>query len=320
MKPSQSERFTQAVMREFSDSAGKVSVTPLQRKLIQNYFIKIDMILKDNEQKRLAKSDKYRDPLAFEWNNVNMKQLALDVVAFSAVGLDPIQKNQVHPIPYKNNKTNQFDIGFIIGYDGAELKAKKYGYEVPDNVIVELVRENDRFKPIKKDKDNPVETYQFDIGDGFNRGAIIGGFYYHDYKETPEKNKLRILSLADIEKRKPKYASPEFWGGKKDKWENGKKVGSEEVEGWYDEMCWKTVKRAAYNAIPIDSEKIDEHLVRVLQAPEDYANNQTEDIVHTEIRQNANRKQITMDEDPPQDVVQDPAPINPEQEPSENPI
>src|SRR5690606_38109468 len=159
---------------------------------IQNYFIKLDIILRDNEVKRLAKSEQYRDSLEFAWKNVNMKQLALDVVSYSSIGLDPLQKNHINLIPYKNNKTNGFDIGWITGYDGIELKARKYGYDVPTNIIVEIVKENDTFKPLKRDLNNKVESYSFDIGTGFNRGEIIGGFYYHEYDNEPHKNKLVI--------------------------------------------------------------------------------------------------------------------------------
>jgi hypothetical protein len=51
----------------------------------------------------------------------------------------------------KNNKTKKYDISFITRYRGLELKAKKYGLDVPDAVIVELVHANDHFKSIKKD-------------------------------------------------------------------------------------------------------------------------------------------------------------------------
>jgi len=116
---------------------------------------------------------------------------------------------------------------------------------VPDAVIVELVHKNDTFKVIKKDMNNKYESYDFEVVNPFDRGEIIGGFYYHAYKDNPEKNKIVTFTLADIEKRKPQYASVEFWGGEKTVWENGKPAGKEKVEGWYEKMCWKTIYRAA---------------------------------------------------------------------------
>lgn len=266
VQASPSERFTNAVMKEFPNGgSGPLELTSFQRKLIQNYFIKIDGVLRESEVKRLAKSDQYRDPLEYSWQNVNMHKLAQDVVAYSSIGLDPLQKNHINPIPYKNNKTGKFDITFIEGFNGLELKAKKYGFEVPDDVIFELKYTTDQFKSHKKSLNNKVESYEFDIVNDFERGELEGGFYYMIYRDNPEKNKLVVMSRAQIEKRKPEYASAEFWGGEKDVWKNGKKAGKEEIAGWEEEMFLKTLKRHCWNSINIDSQKIDDFLMRVLE-------------------------------------------------------
>ncbi len=261
-----STRFTEMVMRQFAGLAGAIpELTGYQKRLIQNYFISTDMALKAAEEKRLKKSKQYQDPISVTWDNVNLEDLAMDVVAYSKVGLDPALSNHLSLIPYKNNKTGKYDIGFIEGYRGKELKARKYGFEVPDNVIVEVVYSNDTFKPLKKDARRDVESFEFSVSENpFDRGEIVGGFYYHEYYDEPRKNKLMFYPLAEIEKRKPDHASPEFWGGEKDKWENNQKVGSVKVEGWFLEMVWKTLFRMAYNIIPIDGEKIDDNLMRIL--------------------------------------------------------
>lgn len=300
-----SERFTMAVIKEFPNgiNGNAVELTNFQRKLIQNYFIKLDSVLKEAEAKRMAKSEQYRDALPFNWNNVNMNKLALDVVAYSSIGLDPLQKNHIHPIPYKNNKTNQYDITLMEGFNGLELKARKYGYDVPDDVIFELKYSKDKFKSFKKSKDNPVESYEFEITDDFNRGELEGGFYYQIFKDNPEKNKLVVMSRAQIEKRKPEYASAEFWGGEKDNWVNGQKKGKVNVEGWEEEMFMKTLKRHCWDKINIDSAKIDEHLAHVLQNEAQQADFE----VANQIEQGANKKEIGfMDvEDADEVVAQD---------------
>lgn len=290
-----SERFTNAVQKEFPNGINgePVQLTSFQKKLIQNYFIKLDGVLRESEVKRMAKSEKYRDPLAYSWNNINMHKLAQDVVAYSSIGLDPLQSNHIHPIPYKNNKTNQFDIVLMEGYNGLELKARKYGYDVPDEVIFELKYSTDHFKSHKKNMDNKVESYEFEVNNDFNRGELEGGFYYMMYHDQPEKNKLVVLNRTQIEKRKPKYASVEFWGGEKDKWENGQKKGKEQVEGWEEEMFMKTLKRHCWNSVNIDSEKIDDHLMRVLEN-ESQANDRE---VETQIEAGANRKELSFDAD-----------------------
>lgn len=289
---SHSERFTSAILKEFGSVAGAPAVTSFQRKLIQNYFIKLDSSLKDAERKRMAKPEQYRELLAYAWENVNMAKLAVDVVAFSSVGLDPAQPNHINLIPYKNNSSNKYDVTFIIGYRGMEIKAMKYGFDVPDDVIIELVYSNDKFRSIKRSWNNRVENYEFEVISDFDRGDIVGGFYYHVFTGNPEKNRLRTFSMKDLLKRRPEYASAEFWGGEKDKWENGKKVGKESIEGWFDEMCYKTIARAAYNAITIDSEKIDEHYVRMMQVDTDTVAQK----VKTEIAEKANKTEMTFED------------------------
>lgn len=266
IEQSQSERFRLAVEKEFSATSGGVAVSDSQKRLIANYFIKLNMTLQLAEQKRMAKDEKYREALPYKWENLDLQRLYLDVMAFAKVGLDPTLANQLSLLPFKNNASGKYDIVFLIGYRGCELKAKKYGFDVPDDVVIELVYSTDTFKQIKRDANNAVEGYIFEVTNSFERGTLIGGFYYHKYFENPSKNRLRVFSKADIEKRKPKHASSEFWGGEKDVWKDKKPTGEKEViDGWYAEMCYKTIYRAAYDSITIDSQKIDEALVMVLE-------------------------------------------------------
>lgn len=293
-----SERFTQMVIREYTANSGGIELTSFQKRLIQNYFIKLDQSLKENEVKRLSVREENRDLLAFSWNNVNMDRLATDVVAYSCVGLDPLQKNHVNMVAFKNSKSNMFDIGLVIGYQGCELKTKKYGLDVPDDFIIELVYSNDKFKSIKKNVNNRVESYEFEIVDEFNRGEVMGGFYYHLYFDKPEKNKLETFSLKDILKRKPEKASPEFWGGEKDVWKNGQKTGeTKHIEGWFDEMAWKTIARAAYNDITIDSEKIDQHFIKMIEVDNARRSDHVDREVKADINANANKTPMSFDAD-----------------------
>ncbi|WKL00865.1 recombinase RecT [Paenibacillus amylolyticus] len=250
-EPTQSERFMSKVISEFGSSVGEVALTNFQKRLAQNYFIALDAVLKTAEEKRMKKAEKYRDPVAMTWANVNMDKLSRDVVAYARIGFDPAQANHINLIPFKNNNTGKYDIAFIEGYRGLELKSVKYGLDVPDHVTVELVYSTDYFVPLKKDAKNKHESYEFEIKNPFNRGTILGGFYFHSFIRSPEKNKLVMMTLKEIEKRKPDHASAEFWGGEKDKWENGKKVGKETVEGWHEKMCWKTVYRRRTTISPL---------------------------------------------------------------------
>jgi len=254
-----------------------------------------------------------------------MVNLALDVVAHAKMGLDPSLANHVNTIPFKNNNTDQYDLAFIVGYRGKELVAMKYGYDVPDRVVVEVVYSTDHFIPIKKDRDNEVETYEFKIKNAFDRGEIVGGFYYHAFDDEPWKNKVVMLSMADIEKRKPKYASAEFWGGEKTAWKDGKPSGTEKVEGWFYEMVYKTIYRAAYGSITIDAHKIDDAMQRMLQSEREF-NFEHDDQAfkgHQNKIGNANQKELDIseaeevnDNTPFPDKQDEPEPAkNPEPEP-----
>ena len=140
------------------------------------------------ELKRMQKSEQYRDSVAITWENLNMNKLAVDVVAYSSIGLDPTQKNHLHPIPYKNNALGKYDMQFTLGYNGIELKAKKYGIDVPTDVIIKVVYSNEKFEPKFKDADNKVESYVHKPSDNpFNKGEVVGGYYYYTYSDNPEK-------------------------------------------------------------------------------------------------------------------------------------
>lgn len=294
-----SERFMNKVLAEFRGGVGEVVLTNFQKRLAQNYFMVADMTLRTAEDKRKKKAEKYRDKVPVVWANVDMEKLAQSVVSAARIGWDPTQDNHVNLIPFKDNATQKYSMTFMPGYRGIELKAKKYGLDIPDGVVVELVYSNDKFKSFKKDRNNSVETYEFEIVNDFDRGSIIGGFYYHIYLENPEKNKLVVMTLKDIEKRKPKHASPEFWGGEKDIWENGQKTGKETIEGWFDKMCYKTIYRAAYKDITIDSQKIDDDYMKLKQIENEFA----ETDVDQTIAENANQNVVDITPDEPEQLL-----------------
>lgn len=258
-----SVRFTNAVMNAFQSGGLDIQATQKQKELVQGYFIAIEKALSAAEEKRLKKNannkdHKYDELVPYAWENVNLRQLALDVMHYSKMGLDVTQKNMIHVIPFKNNLTQKYDINLMEGYNGIKYKALKYGMDVPVNVIVELIYETDEFEIIKKDSKHEYEGYSFQIKKPFNRGKIVGGFGYYEYDDK-RKNKVVLMTVKDIEKRKPAKASAEFWGGTKTEWIDGKKQETQ-TEGWYEEMCLKTLKRYIYSEanIPLDPNKIDE--------------------------------------------------------------
>ena len=264
-----SERFTNKVLAEFGSSVnGAMEVTDYQRRLIQEYFIAIDRALKVAEEDRIRKNEKnndhrYDNNVPCTWQNVNLTDLALDLVHYARMGLDMQQDNMLFPIPYKNNKTGLYDVTLMPGYNGIRYMALRYAMEPPIGETIELVYSTDTFVPHMKDSGHKVATYEFTINNPFDRGEIVGGFGYLEFAD-PAKNELIIMPMKAIQKRKPAYASGNFWGGgTKTEWKtvDGKRQKVEvEVEGWLDEMCRKTLIREVYSAkhLPRDPAKIDE--------------------------------------------------------------
>ena len=292
-----SERFTQKVLKEFgSNVAGALQVSDYQRQLIQGYFIGIDRSLKIAEEGRLRKNEnnkdhKYDNSLAVSWANINLNDLALDVVHYARMGLDMMQKNNLFPIPYKNNKTQKYDVNLMPGYNGIRYMAEKYAVEKPGAVTIELVYTTDIFQPIKKSATNPFDSYEFLIKEPFNRGDIVGGFGYVEYPDK-SKNKLIIMSRDEIEKRKPAYAAAEFWGGTVKVWEGGKQV-EKDSDGWLAEMCKKTLVREVFSAknMPVDPKKIDDAYQYMKMREARYAELEAS----AEIDENANRDVIDVE-------------------------
>ena len=237
---------------------------------------------------------KYNNELAYTWNNVDLPALALDLAHYARVGLDMMEDNTLFPIPYKNSKGNKYSMTLMEGYNGIRFQAEKYALDPFKAVTVEVIYANDKFRPIKKDSRNPVEGYEFDIPQPFDRGEPVGVFGYIEY-DDPSKNKLVVFSKADVMKRKPKYASPEFWGGKKKIWENGKQI-EVEMEGWVAEMYEKTMKREIYGSkrIPRDPDKVDESYNYIRQREQQYEDM----VIEAEIVQNANASPIQLPEEP----------------------
>ena len=107
-KPSHSERFQQAVTREFSSLVGKaIELDNHQKRLVQNLFVKVDIALNDFEADRQKKN---RGGTPIGWASIDMPKLAVDAVHRVRLGLDALIPNHIHPIPYWNSKNSKYDL------------------------------------------------------------------------------------------------------------------------------------------------------------------------------------------------------------------
>lgn len=279
-QPTVSERFTSLVMREFAGSVGEINMGEFQKSLIQGYFIGCDNALAAAEAKR--QKDNKSGVVPYTWANVDVNsKLAQNIVIYAKLGLDMTMANHLFAIPRLNGKTGKYEFTFQEGYKGKEIKAKKYSlYEIV-NITAELVYANDKFAAHKKDANHAHDTYEFEITNAFDRGALIGGFAYIEF-DDPQRNALFIMSKADIEKRKAKAMNTVFWNQ------------------WYDEMALKTVIAAACSKkVTLDPKKIDDDY-RSMQMNEMEAEERS---LAEEIAQNANSETIDVVASAPPDVV-----------------
>lgn len=219
-----SERFCNLVISKYSDVARGVDVTEKEKAIIAGYFICIDNAIKKMDIK---------------WGEIDTNSLALDLAHKARLGLDMQMPNYLFPVPYRG-KNGVVTLTLINGYKGEIHLAMKFAEEIPLNIRAELVYDTDEFVPIKKGAGNPCDSYVFNIKNPFARGNIIGGFGYVEYAD-PAKNVLVMMSKADILKRKPSYASKEFWGT------------------WEEKMFLKTVIKETCRHIPLDVDKVREY-------------------------------------------------------------
>ena len=310
-EPTYSQRFTQRVIAEFATvtSDKLFDLNDKQRRIIQGYFVVIDRALKAAEEERTRKNannndHKYDNLIPYNWSNINMTDLAFDAVRCARMGLDMQEKNHLFPIPYANKKTGLYDITFMQGYGGIQYIADNYAADPPQSVTIEIIYSNDVFKPIKKSAKNPGDNYEFDIVSPFDRGEIVGGFGFIEY-DIPSKNKLIMMSKAQMDKRKPKYASANFWGGIAKEWVKGKQECVEK-EGWQDEMYRKTLVREVYSGkhIPRDPAKIDNDYQYLMEREVVYAQLESDN----NAQENANKTPIDL-----------PPPTEPEASPQSQP-
>lgn len=305
-----SANFRNHVLREYSSATGSTGFTPELSRRVQNYFTKIDLVINDSEARRLNQSQEKREQLEYCWKNINLEKLAMDVFTVSSLGLDPLSANHINPILYKNNKTNKFDVGFIRGYKGREIIAKTYGLNPPKNVIVNLVYSKDTLSIFKRDRNNAIESFDFAVVDPFNRGELIGGMFYIEFDDT-SLNYVEAVPLSKIEKRKPKYASAEFWGGEKITYKNGKVDGKESVEGWHEEMCRKTLYNMAYGLITIDGQKVNSVYETMIRSESEFnQETETNDVEFTvmepiKIEQKGMSDPVVLTTDPDKEVIQE---------------
>jgi recombination protein RecT len=260
-EPTMSERFTNAVVREFGSIAKNIQLTPYQKRLAQHLFLKIDASLNEAESKRTDKSKP-----AIAWANINMTKLATDAMHRVDLGLDALIPATIYPIAYLNSRTQKYDLDLRIGYKGEDFYRRAMAIDPPVDVRYELVYEKDKFRPIKKRIGCDIESYEFEVADTpFDRGEVVGGFGYIEYTD-PKRNQLILVTDKDFKKSEAKAGSDKFW------------------KPYRDEMKYKTLVHRTTDKIPIDPQKVSSSFLAV-QQESDYID---AEVVSSHIKEVAN--------------------------------
>lgn len=263
-----SERFTNAVLAEFTQNAGEIMAWgPHQKMLAQHLYVKIDTQLTELEAKRLKNGETKKAPIV--WANINMQKLAIDTVRRIELGLDALAPNHISPIPYFNGKLKKYDLDLRIGYEGKMFYRREIAIDPPKDVRIELVYSTDKFKPIKKSSDVQVENYEFEITNAFDRGTVVGGFGYLIYDDET-KNMIILVTKKDFDKSEKK-GNATFW------------------TGYPDNMKYKTIVHRVADKLGIDPKKMNAAVAD--------AESQDEREFEREIADNANQTIIDVDGD-----------------------
>ncbi|MDE7195041.1 MAG: recombinase RecT, partial [Oscillospiraceae bacterium] len=122
----------------------------------------------------------YDNTIPYDWEHVNMRDLALDAVHAARMGLDMQEEAHLYPIPYANKKKGCYDITFVTGYAGKQYKATKYalkppkavyeflkalGYEESDEEAALRNGTSELYAPRAEDDDEGYDDEEFDEDD-----------------------------------------------------------------------------------------------------------------------------------------------------------
>lgn len=295
------ERFVAEVEKQFIALAGvPVKLSPYEETLGQHLFLKIDNVLKDFEAKRLEKGQNDKAP--YNWDNINMRELAPDVINRVQLGLDALIANHIHPVPYFSSSIGKYNLDLRVGYRGKHYYRTENAIEKPMDVRYELVYSNDVFKPLKKGHGRMVEDYEFDIANPFDRGVVVGGFGYISF-EDPAKNVLVLVSKKSFDESMAVAKTKDFWSK------------------YPEAMMYKTLVHRVTEYLPLDPKSVNSSAYAYVEE-QDNSGIKAIDDVQGHIERNSNKETIDVDYEIVNDVPNSTEPPTepPVEQGSNNPV
>ncbi|MDI6680217.1 recombination protein RecT [Bacillus wiedmannii] len=145
------------------------------------------------------------------------------------LGLEPGLLGHCYLLPFRNNKTQQREVQFIIGYKGMIDLARRSGHI--QSIYAHAVYEKDEFE--YELGLHPQLKHKPSFGE---RGAFIGAYAVAHFKDGGYQ--MEFMPVSEIEKRRGRSKSKDFGPWKSD----------------YEEMAKKTVVRAMFKYLPISIE------------------------------------------------------------------
>lgn len=162
----------------------------------------------------------------------NINSLMGAVMEASKLGLEPGLMGQCYLIPFKNNKTNQMEAQFIVGYRG----------------LIDLVRRSNHLSTIEAREVHEHDEFDFEYGldDKLyhkpklnDRGKVIA--YYAKARMKDGGYSFQVMSVEEMIKFRDKHAKAKNFGPWKDE---------------FDAMAKKTVLRQLIKYLPISIEDL----------------------------------------------------------------
>lgn len=221
-----------------SQNAGQITEKPrTPNQLVKDYLDKmmptIESVLPKHvtaeRMSRIALNVIRSNPKLLE---CNVPSLMGGVMEAAKLGLEPGLLGQCYLIPFKNNKTQQMEAQFIVGYRG----------------LIDLVRRSGQMSTIEAREvcENDEFAFEYGLEDKLihkpklnDRGNVIA--YYAKARMKDGGYSFLVMSVEEMNKHRDKYAKAKNFGPWKDE---------------FDAMAKKTVLRQLIKYLPISIENL----------------------------------------------------------------
>lgn len=166
----------------------------------------------------------------------NIHSLMGAVMESAKLGLEPGMMGQAYLLPFRNNKTNQNEVQFIVGYKGLIDLVRRSGHV--STIEARVVYENDEF-----DYEYGLENKLYHKPTLNDEGKPIA--YYAICKMKDGGSSFLVMGQSKMEKYRDQFAKAKY---------QGKVVGP--WKDHFEEMAKKTVLRQLIKYLPVSIENL----------------------------------------------------------------